>query len=152
MGTKASRQKMIQKIIEKDEIGTQFELAERLKQHGFNVTQATVSRDIKEIGLIKIPVEGNLSKYSMPVNISVGNIAERMRRMFIDNAVSIDSAENLVVIKTLPGTAQGLAACLDQCGWQEIVGCIAGDDTILIIIKEKTLVGGIIARFEALMN
>lgn len=152
MGTKASRQKMIQKIIEKDEIGTQFELAERLKQHGFNVTQATVSRDIKEIGLIKIPVEGNLSKYSMPVNISVGNIAERMRRMFIDNAVSIDSAENLVVIKTLPGTAQGLAACLDQCGWQEIVGCIAGDDTILIVIKEKTLVGGIITRFEALMN
>ena len=76
MGTKASRQKMIQKIIEKDEIGTQFELAERLKQHGFNVTQATVSRDIKEIGLIKIPVEGNFSKYSMPVNISVGNIAD----------------------------------------------------------------------------
>lgn len=152
MGTKASRQKMIQKIIEKDEIGTQFELAERLKQHGFNVTQATVSRDIKEIGLIKIPVEGNFSKYSMPVNISVGNIAERMRRMFIDNAVSIDNAENLVVIKTLPGTAQGLAACLDQCGWQEIVGCIAGDDTILIIIKEKMLVNGIISRFEALMN
>lgn len=152
MGTKASRQKMIQKIIEKDEIGTQFELAERLKQHGFNVTQATVSRDIKEIGLIKIPVEGNFSKYSMPVNISVGNIAERMRRMFIDNAVSIDNAENLVVIKTLPGTAQGLAACLDQCGWQEIVGCIAGDDTILIIIKEKMLVSGIISRFEALMN
>ncbi len=152
MGTKASRQKMIQKIIEKDEIGTQFELAERLKQHGFNVTQATVSRDIKEIGLIKIPVEGNFSKYSMPVNISVGNIAERMRRMFIDNAVSIDNAENLVVIKTLPGTAQGLAACLDQCGWQELVGCIAGDDTILIIIKEKMLVNGIISRFEALMN
>ncbi|HMM05858.1 MAG TPA: arginine repressor [Clostridiales bacterium] len=143
---------MIQKIIEKDEIGTQFELAERLKQHGFNVTQATVSRDIKEIGLIKIPVEGNFSKYSMPVNISVGNIAERMRRMFIDNAVSIDNAENLVVIKTLPGTAQGLAACLDQCGWQELVGCIAGDDTILIIIKEKMLVNGIISRFEALMN
>ncbi len=152
MGTKASRQKMIQKIIEKDEIGTQFELAERLKQHGFNVTQATVSRDIKEIGLIKIPVEGNFSKYSMPVNISVGNIAERMRRMFIDNAVSIDNAENLVVIKTLPGTAQGLAACLDQCGWQELVGCIAGDDTILIIIKEKMLVNGIISRFETLMN
>lgn len=152
MGTKASRQKMIQKIIEKDEIGTQFELAERLKQHGFNVTQATVSRDIKEIGLIKIPVEGNFSKYSMPVNISVGNIAERMRRMFIDNAVSIDNAENLVIIKTLPGTAQGLAACLDQCGWQEIIGCIAGDDTILIIIKEKMLVNGIISRFEALMN
>jgi transcriptional regulator of arginine metabolism len=143
---------MIQKIIEKDEIGTQFDLAERLKQHGFNVTQATVSRDIKEIGLIKIPVEGNFSKYSMPVNISVGNIAERMRRMFIDNAVSIDSAENLVVIKTLPGTAQGLAACLDQCGWQEIVGCIAGDDTILIIIKEKMLVAGVISRFEELMN
>ena len=57
-----------------------------------------------------------------------------------------------MVIKTLPGTAQGLAACLDQCGWQELVGCIAGDDTILIIIKEKMLVNGIISRFETLMN
>ncbi|MGI5873102.1 MAG: arginine repressor [Bacillota bacterium] len=152
MGTKASRQKMIQKIIEKEEIGTQFDLAERLKQHGYNVTQATVSRDIKEIGLIKIPVEGNFSKYSMPVNISVGNIAERMRRMFIDNAVSIDSAENLIIVKTLPGTAQGLAACLDQCGWQEIIGCIAGDDTILIIIKDKQMMSDIIVRFESLMN
>ena len=152
MGTKASRQKMIQKIIEKEEIGTQFDLAERLKQHGFNVTQATVSRDIKEIGLIKIPVEGNFSKYSMPVNISVGNIAERMRRMFIDNAVSVEKAENLIVIKTLPGTAQGLAACLDQCGWQEIVGCIAGDDTILIVAKDKQVVQDVIRRFDALMD
>ena len=152
MGTKASRQKMIQKIIEKEEIGTQFDLAERLKQHGFNVTQATVSRDIKEIGLIKIPVEGNFSKYSMPVNISVGNIAERMRRMFIDNAVSIEKAENLIVIKTLPGTAQGLAACLDQCGWQEIVGCIAGDDTILIVARDKQVVHDVIRRFDALMD
>lgn len=152
MGTKASRQKMIQKIIEKEEIGTQFDLAERLKQHGYNVTQATVSRDIKEIGLIKIPVEGNFSKYSMPVNISVGNIAERMHRMFLDNAVTIDSAENLIIIKTLPGTAQGLAACLDQCGWHEIVGCIAGDDTILIVVREKSLMGEVIARFESLMN
>lgn len=152
MGTKASRQKMIQKIIEKEEIGTQFDLAERLKQHGFNVTQATVSRDIKEIGLVKIPVEGNFSKYSMPVNISLGNIAERMRRMFLDNAVSIDSAENLVVIKALPGTAQGLAACLDQCGWQEIVGCIAGDDTIIIVIRERLMMTDVISRFEALMN
>ena len=152
MGTKVSRQKMIQKIIEKEEIGTQFDLAERLKQHGFNVTQATVSRDIKEIGLIKIPVEGNFSKYSMPVNISVGNIAERMRRMFIDNAVSVEKAENLIVIKTLPGTAQGLAACLDQCGWQEIVGCIAGDDTILIVAKDKQVVQDVIRRFDALMD
>ncbi len=152
MGTKASRQKMIQKIIEKEEIGTQFDLAERLKQHGFNVTQATVSRDIKEIGLIKIPVEGNFSKYSMPVNISVGNIAERMRRMFIDNAVSVEKAENLIVIKTLPGTAQGLAACLDQCGWQEIVGCIAGDDTILIIARDRQVVQDVIRRFDALMD
>lgn len=152
MGTKASRQKMIQKIIEKEEIGTQFDLAERLRQQGFNVTQATVSRDIKEIGLIKIPVEGNFSKYSMPVNISVGNIAERMRRMFIDNAVSIENAENLVVVKTLPGTAQGLAACLDQCGWNEIIGCIAGDDTILIIVKEKSLAQEVVSKFESLMG
>lgn len=152
MGTKASRQKMIQKIVEKDEISTQFDLAERLKKHGFAVTQATVSRDIKEIGLIKIPIEGNQSKYSMPVNISVGNIAERMRRMFLDNAISIDSAQNLVVIKALPGTANGLAACLDQCGWPEIVGCIAGDDTIIIVIREESLMKDVILRFEELMN
>lgn len=152
MGNKNSRQKMIQKIIEKEEISTQFELAERLKKQGFNVTQATVSRDIKEIGLIKIPIEGNLSKYSMPVNISVGNIAERMRRMFMDNAVSVNSAENIIIIKTLPGTAQGLAACLDQSSWPEIIGTIAGDDTILLIIKEKNLVEGLIQKFDSLLS
>ncbi|MDO4541293.1 MAG: arginine repressor [Bacillota bacterium] len=152
MGNKNSRQKMIQKIIEKEEISTQFELAERLKSHGFNVTQATVSRDIKEIGLIKIPMEGNLSKYSMPVNISVGNIAERMRRMFMDNAVSVNSAENIIIVKTLPGTAQGLAACLDQASWPEIIGSIAGDDTILLIIKEKGLVDGIMQKFDSLLS
>ena len=152
MGNKTSRQKMIQKIIEKDEIATQFELAEQLKRHGFNVTQATVSRDIKEIGLIKIPMEGNLSKYSMPVNISVGNIAERMRRMFMDNAVSVNAAENIIIVKTLPGTAQGLAACIDQSNWTEIVGSIAGDDTILLIIKEKVLVDGIMQKFDALLS
>ncbi len=152
MGNKNSRQKMIQKIIEKEEISTQFELAERLKKHGFNVTQATVSRDIKEIGLIKIPMEGNLSKYSMPVNISVGNIAERMRRMFMDNAVSVNSAENIIIVKTLPGTAQGLAACLDQSSWPEIIGSIAGDDTILLIIKEKGLVDGILQKFDSLLS
>ena len=142
----------IQKIIETEEISTQFELAERLKKQGFNVTQATVSRDIKEIGLIKIPIEGNLSKYSMPVNISVGNIAERMRRMFMDNAVSVNSAENIIIIKTLPGTAQGLAACLDQSSWPEIIGTIAGDDTILLIIKEKNLVEGLIQKFDSLLS
>ena len=152
MGNKNSRQKMIQKIIEKEEISTQFELAERLKKQGFNVTQATVSRDIKEIGLIKIPIEGNLSKYSMPVNISVGNIAERMRRMFMDNAVSVNSAENIIIIKTLPGTAQGLAACLDQSRWPEIIGTIAGDDTILLIIKEKNLVEGLMQKFDSLLS
>ncbi|MEG0999335.1 MAG: arginine repressor [Clostridiales bacterium] len=152
MGNKTSRQKMIQKIIEKDEIATQFDLAEQLKRHGFNVTQATVSRDIKEIGLIKIPMEGNMSKYSMPVNISVGNIAERMHRMFMDNAVSVNSAENIIIVKTLPGTAQGLAACLDQSNWSEIIGSIAGDDTILLIIKEKTLVDSILEKFDGLLS
>ncbi|MEG0874994.1 MAG: arginine repressor [Clostridiales bacterium] len=152
MGNKTSRQKMIQKIIEKDEIATQFDLAEQLKRHGFNVTQATVSRDIKEIGLIKIPMEGNMSKYSMPVNISVGNIAERMHRMFMDNAVSVNSAENIIIVKTLPGTAQGLAACLDQSNWSEIIGSIAGDDTILLIIKKKTLVDSILEKFDGLLS
>ncbi len=152
MGTKAARQKMIQKIIEKEDIGTQFDLAEKLKNHGYIVTQATVSRDIKEIGLIKIPMEGNMSKYSMPINISMGNVAERMKRMFLDNAVSIDNAENLVIIKTLPGTAQGLAACLDQSSWPEIVGTIAGDDSILLIVREKDTVESVILKFEQLMN
>ena len=149
---KSKRHSAILEIIENSNVETQEDLIDSLRREGYNVTQATVSRDIKEIGLIKIPVEGTFSKYSMPVNISVGNIAERMRRMFLDNAVSIDSAENLVVIKTLPGTAQGLAACLDQCGWQELVGCIAGDDTIIVVIKDKIVINDVIARFESLMN
>ena len=151
MSSKTARQKMIQKLIESEEIATQSDLAQRLFDHGYYVTQATVSRDIKEIGLVKIPMENNLSKYSMPANLSVGNVAERTHRMFMDSAVSLDSAGNLIIVKTLPGTANGLAACLDQCGWDEVAGSLAGDDTIFVAIRNQDMIPAMLKRFEDLM-
>jgi len=148
---KIRRQKKIQEIIEFHNIETQAELAEALNKLGFKVTQATVSRDIKELGLIKVPLGPNKSKYSMPRHIPFGNVYERMKRMFRDNVTRLDYSENLIMIRTLPGTAQGVASCIDHIDWTEIMGCVAGDDTIFIVVKPKEVAARVLKRFEELM-
>lgn len=149
---KVSRQKKIQEIIESRQIETQSELALELKKQGFQVTQATISRDIKELGLIKIPTGPNSSKYSMPIRVAPGNMVERMKRMFRDNVIRVDFSENLIVIRTLPGSAQAVASCIDHMEWEEILGTVAGDDTILLIIKPKEAVTEMIEKLEKLMK
>ncbi len=148
---KSKRHLKIIKLIKEDEIQTQDELANRLNEEGINVTQATVSRDIKQLQLIKVPTKEGKYKYSLPPDSKKKvNLPRRMKRMFEDSVIDIDYSENLIVIKTLPGTAQGVASLLDNSEWKRVIGTIAGDDTILMIIKPKSAVPDVIAKLESL--
>ncbi|MEE1195594.1 MAG: arginine repressor [Lachnospiraceae bacterium] len=130
---KNARQTQIIRLIEKYHIETQEELADRLNESGFQVTQATVSRDIRELHLIKVSDGQGKSRYSIIQN-DVGHLSKKYSRVLKDAYVSMDTAGNLLVMKTVPGMAMAAAAALDSLGWPEILGCIAGDDTIMCAI------------------
>ena len=147
---KIRRQMKILELIEREEIGTQEELAEKLRQSGFDVTQATVSRDIKELRLIKVPTGDHTYRYAAPREPQPANLQERLKRMFRDSATSIDFSENLLVIRTLPGNAMALASVIDGSNWPEIIGTVGGDDTILVIVKPREAVDAVVQRFESL--
>lgn len=134
---KLSRQEAIKNIIQNQQIETQSDLAEALKQAGFNVTQATVSRDIKEMMLIKVPGEDGRYKYSFPTENSKVLTAERLEDTLRGYTLTISSAENLIVLHTLPGTAQAVAYALDHLNWKELLGTVGGDDTVLLIVDSK---------------
>ncbi|MDT3427485.1 transcriptional regulator of arginine metabolism [Paenibacillus forsythiae] len=132
---KGQRHIKIREIITHREIETQDELVEALRSAGFQVTQATVSRDIKELLLIKVPMDDGRYKYSLPTDQRY-NPTQKLRRVLVDNFVHIDYSGNLVVMKCLPGTANSVAALIDSIEWPQIMGTISGDDTILIICRE----------------
>lgn len=127
---KQKRQNKIIELITSEEIGTQEELADKLNEAGFKVTQATVSRDIRELKLSKASVSGNKQKYVVFYNETKG-LGEKYKRSLMDGFISISQAMNMLVIKTYPGMAMAVAAAIDAMEISEILGCIAGDDTIM---------------------
>ena len=131
---KVDRHSKIVELIGKYEIETQEELAEKLTQAGFNVTQATVSRDIRELKLTKIPGENGRQRY-MVLESPRGTSASKYIRILKDGFVSMDMAQNILVIKTVSGMAMAVAAALDAIKFHEVVGCIAGDDTIMCAVR-----------------
>lgn len=147
---KTSRQRKILDIISKEVVKTQEDLAAALNKSGFKATQATISRDIKELGLVKMPIENNLSRYSIGVGRSVPRLEDHLKRLFRDSVMNLDFSENLIIIKTHPGGAQAVASAIDQTGWQEIIGTVGGDDTILVIVKPKRATADVLKRFEEL--
>lgn len=132
--TKGQRHIKIRELIGKKEIETQDDLVEELENAGFNVTQATVSRDIKELHLVKVPLADGRYKYSLPADQRF-NPLQKLKRSLTDSFVGIDYSQNLIVMKTLPGNAQAVGALIDQLDWDEIMGSICGDDTCLIICR-----------------
>lgn len=151
MDVKARRQAKILEVIRTSVIETQEELAEALGRHGIPVTQATVSRDIKELQLTKTPTPDGRYRYSLPEDVG-GGAWDKRRRIFQESVLSIDHSGNLIVIKSLPGTAQGVASALDHLGWQEMIGTVAGDDTVIIVIKPVDAVNEVIERIRSLMR
>jgi transcriptional regulator of arginine metabolism len=143
---KAHRHIRIREIITKNEIETQDDLVDHLRNAGYNVTQATVSRDIKELSLIKVPLIDGRYKYSLPADQRY-NPLQKLKRTLVDSFVSVDFTDNLIVIKTLPGNANTVGVLIDHLDWSEIMGNISGDDTILIICKNKEETPLIVQRF-----
>ncbi len=131
---KYARHAKIFELVDHNEIETQEELAVKLIAEGFKVTQATVSRDIKELRLIKVLTKSGRYKYASIQQQDAG-ITDRFIKIFKDSLINIDFAGNMVVIKTLPGAAQAAAAALDALDMNEIVGSLAGDDTIFIVVR-----------------
>lgn len=136
MSNKSIRQIKIREIITNSKVETQEALVERLNEYNFNVTQATVSRDIKELQLIKVPTPSGAYIYSMPKDRKFHPL-EKLGRYLMDSFVKLDYTENLLVLKTLPGNAQSIGAIIDQLEWEEVVGTICGDDTCLMICRNE---------------
>lgn len=130
---KLERHSKIVELIGKYEIETQEELAERLNQEGYKVTQATVSRDIRELKLTKVQSENGRQRYMVMQNQTA--FSDKYIRILKDGYVSMDMAQNILVIKTVSGMAMAVAAALDEIHFHEIVGCIAGDDTIMCAVR-----------------
>lgn len=144
---KYNRHAKILEIIEQYAIETQDELAEKLKQEGMDVTQATISRDIKELRLVKVLTEDGKSKYAS-ITQSDGDISNKLLRVFTEAFVSGDYANNIVIVKTLPGMAQAAASAIDSLKWHEIVGTIGGDDTVLIVCRAELIAEKLVDRFN----
>lgn len=131
---KINRHAKIVELINKYHIETQEELAEYLKHEGFKITQATVSRDIRDLKLTKVPTEGGRQKYAVHQSMET-EMSDKYIRVLKDGFVSIDMAQNILVIKTVSGMASAVCAAIDSMRLNEIVGSIAGDDTIMCAIR-----------------
>lgn len=148
---KPKRHAMILKLIAAENIETQEELATLLSAQGFSVTQATVSRDIKELRLIKVLTGEGKYKYAT-VEKAESDLQERFIRLFGNCVVSITSAGNLIVIKTMAGSAAVAAEAIDSMKWPEIAGSIAGDNTVFVAVREGKSVTDIIKKFQKMMK
>ena len=131
---KAKRHAKILEIIRKYDVDTQEELCVRLNEAGYKVTQATVSRDIRELKLTKVAIKGGKQKYTSLYDAGQ-DLEEKYRRVFKDGVISLDMAQNILVIKTVSGMAMAVCAAIDSLKWNEVVGSIAGDDTIMCVIR-----------------
>ena len=148
---KAKRQALIREIVENQSIQTQEELADALAAHGMVVTQATVSRDIKEMHLLKVLSEEGGYRYAT-MDKSEQGMNERLIRMLSDSVVDMSSANNLIVIHTLPGSAHVAGEAVDSLHWPEVLGTIAGDNTILVIARSNEDVDAVLRRFRGIVR
>lgn len=148
---KSTRHSLILEMIEQKDIETQEELAEELKRRGVKVTQATVSRDIKELRLLKVLSDHGGYKYATVERAEKG-MSERFIRILSESVISLDNVGNLIVIKTLSASANAAAEAIDSMKWSEVLGSIAGDNTILVIARSEEAVESLMARFNTLIK
>ena len=148
---KSTRHSLILEIIEQKDIETQEELAEELKRRGVKVSQATVSRDIKELRLLKVLSDHGGYKYATVERAEKG-MSERFIRILSESVISLDNVGNLIVIKTLSASANAAAEAIDSMKWSEVLGSIAGDNTILVIARSEEAVESLMARFNTLIK
>lgn len=149
---KRYRYNKIKEIVQSQSIETQEELANALLAEGIEVTQATVSRDIKELMLIKIPTGDGHYRYALSPEENVVLSRSRINRLFQDSIIRVDSALNQIVLHTIPGSASAVAFSVDHAKWSEVIGTLAGDDTILLICRSVEEVDIVLKRIADLMK
>ncbi len=133
---KTDRQSIILEIIEKEDVDTQEQLQQRLQEQGVRCTQATISRDIKQLHLIKEPVGQGRYRYTVSSQRNRLNVADKLRTIFRESIISVDFAQNIVVVKTMAGLANAAAAALDGMNVPYMVGTLAGDDTAFLLMRD----------------
>jgi len=134
---KGKRQQEILNIVASQELETQEQLLEQLRQRGINTTQATISRDIKQLHLVKELTAGGIYKYAASPQKVALNFAGRLRTIFRQGVTSTQTAQNMIVVKTMPGLANGVASAVDHMEVDGLVGTLAGDDTVLLIMRDN---------------
>ena len=139
---KNDRQRRILEIVEREAIDTQEQLQQKLQEQGVTCTQATISRDIKQLHLIKEPVGQGRYRYTVSSQRNKLNVADKLRTIFLESIISVDSAQNIVVIKTMAGLANAAAAAMDGMSISGMVGTLAGDDTALLVMKDAEMAKG----------
>ncbi len=144
---KQLRQRAIRDLVDQRPIRTQQELAAALRERGFRTTQATISRDVAELGLQKASREGTRA-YALPPRLVEAEASgeDRLRRLLRDLPAEIREAGLILVIRTLPGSAHAIAAALDRARWSEVVGSVAGDDTVFVAVADRAALHRIKAR------
>lgn len=148
---KTKRQTKMLELIKKHDIETQEELSDYLQKEGYQVTQATVSRDIRELKLTKVAMSNGRQKYAALTEANE-DLSEKYTRVFRDAFVSMDMAQNILVIKTISGMAMAVAAAIDAMHLHEIVGCIAGDDTIMCAVRSVDDTIAVMSRLRKLVE
>ena len=148
---KTKRQTKMFELIKKHNIETQEELSDYLQKEGYQVTQATVSRDIRELKLTKVAMSNGRQKYAALTEANE-DLSEKYTRVFRDAFVSMDMAQNILVIKTVSGMAMAVAAAIDAMHLHEIVGCIAGDDTIMCAVRSVDDTIAVMSRLRKLVE
>lgn len=146
---KARRQAKILELIKHSVIETQEDLAEALSAAGIPVTQATISRDIKELQLNKIPTGDGRYRYGIPDEAPPVS-RDKLKRIFLESVLDVDYSENLIIVKSLPGTAPGVASAIDHLAWSEVIGSVAGDDTVMMVVKPKGATRDVVQRLRSL--
>ncbi|MHC4606494.1 MAG: arginine repressor [Planctomycetota bacterium] len=147
MQAKAVRQREILKVVAQRPVATQAELRTLLSRRGHRVDQATLSRDVRELGLVKVPDEGNGYRYGTVEEASP--VVRRGSKALVGRFVrGVDRSGNLVVVKTDPGNSPPVALAIDGMGWKDVVGTVAGDDTILVIVRGRASAAKVARRIE----
>ena len=148
---KTKRQTKMLELIKKHNIETQEELSDYLQKEGYQVTQATVFRDIRQLKLTKVAMSNGRQKYAALTEANE-DLSEKYTRVFRDAFVSMDMAQNILVIKTVSGMAMAVAAAIDAMHLHEIVGCIAGDDTIMCAVRSVDDTIAVMGRLRKLVE
>ncbi|MBI4532273.1 MAG: arginine repressor [Candidatus Latescibacteria bacterium] len=148
MDTKKLRHKKIVEIVEQQVMETQEELVNLLTQLGITVSQSTLSKDIKQLGLVKTRNVDGSARYSLPVERATPQNMKILQRELSDYLLRHDNAQNLLILRTTPGNAQGVCAAIDNMNWPEILGTVAGEDTVLIISKTVKETKAVMAKIH----